>query len=77
MQWIEDVIGQLEGMFGDRLMYASDYPHWDFDEPDFGVPTALEIDLRRRILGENAYEFFGGLIPLRENSGVPVELATR
>jgi hypothetical protein len=33
--------------------------------------------MRRRILGETAYEFFGGLIPLRENSGIAVDLAAR
>jgi predicted TIM-barrel fold metal-dependent hydrolase len=76
MEWIDDVIGMLEGSFGQRLMYASDYPHWDFDEPTFGVPPSLSLEQRRRILGETAHEFFGGLIPLKENSGLEVDLST-
>jgi predicted TIM-barrel fold metal-dependent hydrolase len=77
MQYLEDVIQQLYDTVGEKLMYASDYPHWDFDEPEFGVPPALPMDMRRKILGETAHEFFGGLIPLRENSGLTVELAAR
>jgi uncharacterized protein len=77
MEWITDVVEQMEDVLGHRLMFASDYPHWDFDEPDYGVPPTLPMDMRRRILGETAYEFFGGLIPLRANTGLPVELAAR
>jgi len=76
LELVDDLVEMLEGSFGKRLMYASDYPHWDFDEPDFGVPVTLDMQTRREILGETAHEFFGGLIPLKEGSGVEVELAT-
>ncbi|QEC49768.1 amidohydrolase [Baekduia soli] len=36
-----------------RLLFSSDYPHWDFDPPS-ALPTSLDDDLRRGILGENA-----------------------
>lgn len=43
-----------------RLMYASDYPHWDFDLPStiYDLPFLSE-DAKRNILGRNALECFG------------------
>ena len=39
------------------LMFASDYPHWDFDNPRHVFQEAPE-DLRRRIFFENASEIY-------------------
>lgn len=58
-----------ESGFGDRLMYSSDYPHWDYDSPYESVPESFPEARRRRILGENASALYK--IPLRENSGLP------
>ncbi len=46
----------LEAMDGEHtLMYASDYPHWDFDPPDsLHVPPAW----KERILGLNALDTY-------------------
>ena len=44
---------------GDRLLFATDYPHWDFDSPKQALPRALEAPLRRAILCENALELYG------------------
>jgi len=43
-----------------QLLYASDYPHWDFDLPStiYDLPFLSER-AKRRILGENARELFG------------------
>jgi len=38
------------------LMYASDFPHWDFDEPS-KLPRSLDDATRQRILHDNAAEF--------------------
>jgi len=35
-------------------MFASDYPHWDFDNPDLVFPTKIADDARRKIMGDNA-----------------------
>ena len=39
------------------LMFASDYPHWDFDSPTHSFPKLPE-SLHRRIFYENAREFY-------------------
>jgi len=40
------------------LVFASDYPHWDWDEPSSFLP-GFDADLRQRILVENAKELYG------------------
>ncbi len=58
-----------EAGFADRLMYSSDYPHWDFDSPYESVPVTFPIERRRRMLGQNASKLFK--IALKANSGLP------
>jgi predicted TIM-barrel fold metal-dependent hydrolase len=43
----------------ERLMYSSDYPHWDFDVPSviYDLPF-LDDEARRGILGRNAQRLF-------------------
>jgi uncharacterized protein len=42
----------------DRIMFATDYPHWDFDSPERAIPKALGADRRRRILRDNAHALY-------------------
>ena len=58
---------------GDKLMYSSDYPHWDFDEPT-NLPRPRRSRRRRKILGQTASELYG--IPLVGDTGLAVELAS-
>lgn len=46
------LLAQME--MNDRLMFATDYPHWDFDAPDRAIPVKLEAALERKIMAENA-----------------------
>ncbi|MFC0406846.1 amidohydrolase family protein [Roseomonas elaeocarpi] len=57
-----------ESGFADRLMFSSDYPHWDFDSPYESVPETFPLARRRRMLGQNASQLFG--IPLKPGSGI-------
>ncbi len=43
----------------DFLVFSSDYPHWDSDEPTRMLPSGLSEELRQKIMYKNALEFFG------------------
>ncbi|QLG29896.1 amidohydrolase family protein (plasmid) [Halorarum halophilum] len=42
----------------ETLVYASDYPHWDNDNPK-AMLNGVDEDVRRKIFGENAREIYG------------------
>jgi len=43
----------------DRILFASDYPHWDFDDPVMAIPHTLSEDERRTVFAGNAKALFG------------------
>ena len=43
----------------DRIMFSSDYPHWDFDAPGQSLPRTISKDERERILAGNACRLYG------------------
>jgi hypothetical protein len=49
----------LEQMnMNDHILFATDYPHWDFDAPTRTFPACLPPELRTKILGANANELY-------------------
>jgi len=42
----------------DRVMFSSDYPHWDFDSPVKALPAAMPAAMRSKIMGENATRLY-------------------
>jgi predicted TIM-barrel fold metal-dependent hydrolase len=55
-----DFVAMLDQMdMPDRIMFATDYPHWDFDAPERALPSVVRGELREAILGENARALYG------------------
>jgi predicted TIM-barrel fold metal-dependent hydrolase len=53
---------QLLEHFGDmvdHLLFASDYPHWDSDDPDYAVPSFLPDEVKNKIYAENGRKLYG------------------
>ena len=50
----KQVLDMMEWIGWDRLLFASDYPHWDFDDPFRAFPAGLDPERRRQILSTNA-----------------------
>jgi len=52
---------QILDMIGsdDFLMFATDYPHWNFDAPNQAIPNVITGELRERIMWKNAAVFYG------------------
>ncbi|MQA01947.1 MAG: amidohydrolase family protein [Streptosporangiales bacterium] len=57
MEYLEMVFDMVDGE--SQLLYASDYPHWDFDLPSriYDLPF-LSDQGRKQVLGENAMRLF-------------------
>ena len=55
----EDLYQMFE-MIGSEefLLFSTDYPHWDFDDPDRVFPASFPKELRRKILYDNARKFY-------------------
>ena len=43
----------------DRILFSSDYPHWDFDDPFVVVPASLGDERRKQIYSGNARALYG------------------
>ncbi len=60
----------IKWMAGERtLMFATDYPHWDWDDPEQTL-VGFPDDVRRRIFADNAIETFNLTLPTDGNSSV-------
>jgi predicted TIM-barrel fold metal-dependent hydrolase len=54
-----DVARLLELAEADRtLLFSSDYPHYDYDEPKLALPRGVSKETRRRVMCENARELY-------------------
>lgn len=55
----EDMLATLEWIGWDRVMFSTDYPHWDQDDPRYAFKVTLPEAGRQRIFRDNALEFYG------------------
>lgn len=58
----DDLRKVIEAIGTDRLLFATDYPHWDFDHPealDKHLRHTFDDDQRDKVLFENARRVFG------------------
>ncbi len=49
---LRQLLDQLD--LEDHLVFATDYPHWDFDAPDQAFPFRLAPQVERKLMAENA-----------------------
>ncbi len=53
---VRDAIGWIGW---DRLLFATDYPHWDFDDPSHALPLRISEDQRQDFFMNNARKVYG------------------
>jgi uncharacterized protein len=55
----EHLADAIEWMGWDRVLFATDYPHWDFDDPAHALPIRMSEAQRRQVFLENAKAVYG------------------
>ena len=55
----EHLVETMEWIGWDRILYASDYPHWDYDDPDRCLPPQLSRGQRDALMRDNAFALYG------------------
>jgi predicted TIM-barrel fold metal-dependent hydrolase len=54
----EQLLDTIGWIGWDRLLFATDYPHWDFDDPSQALPMRVDAKDRERFFIGNAREVF-------------------
>ncbi|MGE0222491.1 MAG: amidohydrolase family protein [Acetobacteraceae bacterium] len=49
----------LDWIGWDRILFATDYPHWDYDDPAQALPFRMNETQRRQVFLENAMAVYG------------------
>jgi uncharacterized protein len=55
----EHLLDCIEWIGWDRLCFATDYPHWDFDDPAFAIPLRLTKEQQSSLFYDNARRLYG------------------
>ena len=55
-----DLVATIDLLGGpERILFASDWPHHDFDHPRAILKLPMPREAKRKIMGENALQLFG------------------
>ena len=54
----EDLLLTFEQIGWDRVLFTTDYPHWDFDDPKHAFKVALPEGRRRMLFHDNAARLY-------------------
>jgi predicted TIM-barrel fold metal-dependent hydrolase len=57
----EDLAPLIDWIGWDRLLFSTDYPHWDFDDPKYVLKVKISEAQRRMIFSENAKRAYSRL----------------
>lgn len=55
----DHLVELMEEFCADNVLFASDYPHFDFDSPEAAFPRSFPSELREKVLRTNGQRFFG------------------
>jgi uncharacterized protein len=55
----EQLAETIEWIGWDRILFATDYPHWDFDDPVHALPIRMTEAQRHAVFMENAKRVYG------------------
>ena len=55
----EHLLDTIGWMGWDRLLFATDYPHWDFDDPAYALPLRVSDAERQALFLTNAQKLYG------------------
>ena len=54
-----DLVHVIDTIGADRVLFASDWPHHDFDHPRALLKLPMPAETKRKVMGESALELFG------------------
>jgi len=55
----EKLAEMIDFLGWDKLIFATDYPHWDFDDPQYAFPIKISEEDKRKLFRENARLVYG------------------
>jgi predicted TIM-barrel fold metal-dependent hydrolase len=55
----DDLVDVFDWISWDRVMFSTDYPHWDQDDPRYAFRTHIPDAERRMIMRDNALALYG------------------
>ncbi len=53
-----DLLATFEWIGWDRIMFSTDYPHWDQDDPRYAIKVELPEAFRRKLFRDNAVALY-------------------